>query len=133
METLGPNPEATFNNLRNKILETCHIKSEDPNTISTIEAVQKKRLDQELKLILGLDTPESPTVAAIGFFARAWISLCTLGRVMLSSFPDIGTYVTELQNNGIGIFKSYGIAMHRFLSQFSSREAKREVANALGV
>lgn len=133
MEILGPNPENTFNNLKNKILETCYIKSEDSTSLNTIKQVQKKSLSAELKLILGMDTPENPTMAAIASNARALINMATLGRTLLSSFADLGSWVVELTNNGIPIFKSYSIAFKNALSCLSNRAEKRAFANALDV
>lgn len=133
MEVMGTNPENMLQKLKNKILEQCHVQPDD----KLLEGVQKRIKDmmqeQELKIILGMDKPENTTVAAVGFCMKAWINMCALGRVMLSSIPDIASWTAELQNNGIGTLKSYSIAMNNVLSQFKNKVEKEEVARALWV
>lgn len=57
-------------------------------------------LDEQLKIILGNDAPENPTLASISANGRALISMASLGRTLLSSFADVSSWVSELLYSG---------------------------------
>ena len=133
MEILGPNPEIGFKNIKDKLLENLRSNASDPSTPSLIRQIQSKRFDNQLSLLLGNGPPDNPTFAALCSNARGFINLCTLGRVVLSSIPDMAAWVATSQNNGIPVLKSYGNLISKIASSFSNRAEKKEVARLIGV
>ncbi|WP_425362779.1 palindromic element RPE1 domain-containing protein [Candidatus Tisiphia endosymbiont of Hybos culiciformis] len=85
----------------------------------------------QLDLMLGVK-PQIPSVDRILGAYRSWKCMANLGKVVLSSIPDMITFVSELQNNGIPLMKSYANILQVSVTGFNG-EKKKELASLLGV
>ena len=61
-----------------------------------------------LDWLMGHNTPESPKLAVVSQCMRNVKSTASLGKVVISSFPDMANWAVELQNNGIPLLNAYG-------------------------
>ena len=133
LETLGSNPALTFKNLQKRLVEELRAKAAIDNVTSVeMDKIEKKRLNGMLEWLMGHNTPESPKWAAIAQGARNWKSMASLGKVVISSFPDMANWVVELQNNGIPLFKSYTNILKALTYSLNSEE-KKSLARKLGI
>ncbi|WP_342259456.1 hypothetical protein [Candidatus Tisiphia endosymbiont of Metellina segmentata] len=76
--------------------------------------------------------PQIPSVDRILGAYRAWKCMANLGKVVLSSIPDMISFVSELQNNGIPLLQSYANLLQVVTTGFNG-EARKEVGGLLGI
>jgi len=133
LETLGSNPAVTFKNLQKRIVEELRAQAAiDDVALAEMKRVEKERLGGMLEWLMGHNTPESPKAAAISQGIRNWKAMASLGKAVLSSFPDMANWAVELQNNGVPLLKSYGNILNALTYSLNSAE-KKSLARKLGI
>ena len=133
LETLGSNPAATFKNLQKRLVENLRAKASiDDGALAEMKKVERERYNGMLDWLMGHNTPENPKAATYCQAARNVKSMASLGKVVISSFPDMANWAVELQNNGIPLLKSYGNILKALAYSLSSEE-KKSLARKLGI
>ena len=133
LETLGSNPAVTFKNLQKRIVEDLRAKgSVDYRALTEMRKVERERYSGMLDWLMGHNTPESPKLAVVSQCMRNVKSMASLGKVVISSFPDMANWAVELQNNGVPLLNAYGNILKALTYSFSSEE-KKSLARKLGI
>ena len=133
LETLGSNPAVTYRNLQKKLVEDLRARaSMDEGALLEMKKVEKESLNGMLDWMMGHNTPENPKAAMYCQAARNVKSMASLGKVVISSFPDMANWAVELQNNGIPLLKSYGNILKALTYSLSS-DKKKSLARKLGI
>jgi hypothetical protein len=133
LETLGSNPALTFKNLQKKLVENLREKaSMDAEALSEMKRVEKETLNGMLEWMMGHNTPGNPKAAVVSQAIRNLKSMASLGKVVISSFPDMANWAVELQNNGIPLLDAYGNILKALTYSLSSPE-KKSLARKLGI
>lgn len=97
-----------------------------------MKKVERERYSGMLDWLMGHNTPENPNLAVVSQSMRNIKSMASLGKVVISSFPDMANWAVELQNNGVPLLKSYGSILKALTYSFSSEE-KKSIARKLGI
>lgn len=127
LETFGTNPRAMFD----KIVDETRQKYRGDTKKMKNDNVQA--LNHFFDEIDGSSfIPEVPALAKIGSVTRGVQSMSKLGGALISSFSDIPVKAIELQNQGFGLFESYGISFADVGRGLGSKERK-EFGAMLGV
>ncbi|WP_375332062.1 hypothetical protein [Candidatus Tisiphia endosymbiont of Temnostethus pusillus] len=133
MESMGCNPELILQSIKGtftKELQELAIK--DPAILKQLAVLSNPNsFVNQLDLMLGVK-PQIPSVDRILGAYRAWKCMSNLGKVVLSSIPDMISFVSELQNNGIPIMQSYANILQVAATGLNG-EKKKELASLLGV
>ncbi|WP_375330749.1 hypothetical protein [Candidatus Tisiphia endosymbiont of Oplodontha viridula] len=133
MESMGCNPELMLQSIKGtftKELQELAIK--DPAILKQLAVLSNSNsFTNQLDLMLGVK-PQIPSVDRIFGAYRAWKCMVNLGKVVLSSIPDMISFVSELQNNGIPLLQSYANLLQVAATGFNGKK-KKELASLLGV
>jgi hypothetical protein len=133
MESMGCNPELMLQSIKGtftKELQELAIK--DPAILKQLAVLSNPNsFVNQLDLMLGVK-PQIPSVDRILGAYRAWKCMANLGKVVLSSIPDMISFVSELQNNGIPLFQSYANLLQVVTTGFNGK-ARKEVGGLLGI
>lgn len=133
LETLGSKPDVTFRNLQKRLVEELRPKAAIDDAVRLeMDKVEKERLNGMLDWLMGHNTPENPKATVISQGIRNWKSMASLGKVVISSFPDMANWAVELQNNGVPLFKSYANILKALTYSLNSEE-KKSIARKLGI
>jgi hypothetical protein len=125
METLGTNPRAMFEKLRDNSKKK--YRSNDEAVKDMSDRVLNNFFDEVDGTTL---IPENPTGALVGSVLRGIQTLSKLGGAVLSSVTDIPLKAAELQFQGFDVLESYGIGLSSI--RVYGKE-KRELGAMLGV
>lgn len=127
MRTLGTNPEAMYQAVRDKAIA----EARDRNDFRTVDRLKGQTNDKIMAVLTGAaDIPSHTTLAKIGSTVRVLESMTKLGGVVLSSIPDLAVNAAMLRHNGVPLFEAYARQMHGLLPMGPER---REIADMLGV
>jgi hypothetical protein len=127
MRTLGTNPEAMYQAVRDKAIAEA-LNRED---FRTVDRLKGQTNDKIMAVLTGAaDIPAHTTWAKIGSTVRVLESMSKLGGVVLSSIPDLAVNAAMLRHNGVPLFEAYARQMHGLLPMGPER---REIADMLGV
>jgi len=127
MRTLGTNPEAMYQAVRDKAIAEA-LNRED---FRTVDRLKGQTNDKIMAVLTGAaDIPSHTTWAKIGSTVRVLESMTKLGGVVLSSIPDLAVNAAMLRHNGVPLFEAYARQMHGLLPMGPER---REIADMLGV
>ncbi|BFD46737.1 MAG: hypothetical protein DMENIID0002_13830 [Rickettsia endosymbiont of Sergentomyia squamirostris] len=133
MESMGCNPELMLQSIKGtftKELQELAIK--DPAILKQLALLSNPNsFVNQLDLMLGVK-PQIPSVDRILGAYRAWKCMSNLGKVVLSSIPDMISFVSELQNNGIPLLQSYANLLQVVTTGFNGK-ARKEVGGLLGI
>ncbi|UCM85911.1 MAG: hypothetical protein LF885_01215 [Rickettsia endosymbiont of Culicoides impunctatus] len=133
MENMGCNPELMLQSIKGTFTrELQELSTKDPAILKQLAVLSKPNsFINQLELMLGVK-PQIPSVDRILGAYRSWKCMANLGKVVLSSIPDMISFVSELQNNGIPLLQSYANILQVAATSFNG-EKKKELANLLGV
>ena len=133
MESMGCNPELMLQSIKGTFTrELQELATKDPAILKQLAVLSNPNsFVNQLDLMLGVK-PQIPSVDRILGAYRAWNCMANLGKVVLSSIPDMMTFVSELQNNGIPIMQSYANILQVAATGLNG-EKKKELASLLGV
>jgi hypothetical protein len=136
LETLGTRPHDLWQNLKQDCMVTLRSKAagESGNSyaIEELQKISSLGFDKELDLLMGHNAPDNPTLASVSQSLRSLKTMASLGKVVLSCFPDMATFAVEQQRNGIPLLTSYGNIIKALTHQFSSKD-KKSFARTLGI
>ncbi len=133
MESMGCNPELMLQSIKGTFTrELQELATKDPAILKQLAVLNNPNsFTNQLDLMLGVK-PQIPSVDRILGAYRSWKCMANLGKVVLSSIPDMISFVSELQNNGIPLMKSYANILQVAITGFNG-EKKKELASLLGV
>ncbi|WP_375327255.1 hypothetical protein [Candidatus Tisiphia endosymbiont of Nemotelus uliginosus] len=133
LESMGSNPRATLNNLKEHYIEGLQEKAanNDKLALAELEFLGRKKLDDILDLMIGV-TPDNPLLANIDRNLRNIKILSSLGNITLSSIPDSAVFVAEQMYHGLPMIQAFANIVKALTYNFSSKE-KKECARLLGV
>ncbi|WP_425360103.1 hypothetical protein [Candidatus Tisiphia endosymbiont of Ceraclea dissimilis] len=133
MENMGCNPELMLQSIKGTFTrELQELATKDPTILGQLAVLSNPNsFINQLDLMLGVK-PQIPSVDRILGAYRSWKCMANLGKVVLSSIPDMISFVSELQNNGIPLLQSYANILQVATRNFNG-EKKKELANLLGV
>ena len=133
IEKMGSNPYEFLSKLKNQVAHYLQEKaaSGNKNAKKQLDFILKDNLDKRLEFIIGI-TPDNPKLATISQGLRNWITMSNLGKVVISSLPDIGSFIAEQMHNGMPYLKAQGNIIKAATNMFNSKE-KQEFARLLGV
>ncbi len=116
LEKAGPNPHATFDEIKKIALAEADKRGEPEPNLRKKQAI--------FNVLKGVNNiPVTRWIANIGTFFRNWASLFSLGRVMLSSINDITVGAMNLRSNaGENIFSAFSKMMAPFFSAVAREE-----------
>ncbi|MCC8400131.1 MAG: hypothetical protein LN563_06180, partial [Rickettsia endosymbiont of Platyusa sonomae] len=133
MESMGCNPELMLQSIKGIFTrELQELATKDPAILKQLAVLGKPNsFINQLELMLGVK-PQIPSVDRILGAYRSWKCMANLGKVVLSSIPDMISFVSKLQNNGIPLMQSYANILQVAATSFNGKE-KKELASLLGV
>lgn len=129
LEELGTNPKAMIDGIIDDLQKK--YRGEPEKVMTDLDERRVRNFYSELSLESQI--PESPTLATVGSVSRALQSLSKLGGALISSITDLPVKAVELQNQGRGIFESYGITVSDIARGVTDSKQKKQVATSLGV
>ena len=129
MEELGTNPKAMVDGLIDDFQKK--YRSDKKKVMNDLDVRRVNNFYDEISLQSQI--PESPTLASVGSVARALQSMSKLGGALMSSITDLPVKAVELQNQGRGLFESYGITVADIGRGVTDSKQKKQVATSLGV
>ncbi len=134
IEAIGTNPQENFTKLKAHFMQELREKAAagDARVLKELEYLRGRQADNLFDLMRGRSSPENPTLAAIGSSMRTLKSMSSLGSMVISSLPDMASWVTQLANNGVPILKAYNYLLTDLVKSLTSKE-KRQFASALGI
>lgn len=110
LEKLGPNPRATWNTLRDELIQ---LNKSDPKVV---EALRSRSLDTLMDAADGaVDQVDNPMFAAVGRGVRFVETTSSLGGMVLSAVTDIPTQAARLSYNGKNFFQALGEQITGFI------------------
>lgn len=110
MERLGPNPRATFNQLRAELLEL------NKGDTKATDALKSVAIDHLMDAADGaVDQIDSPFFATAGSAVRSIETTASLGGMVLSSITDFPTQAMRLTYNGKNFFEALGEQVSNFV------------------
>lgn len=123
MQTLGPNPRALFDRIRQDVADA----------LPDARRVQGQRIDWHAGEVFGeTRIPEHVTGASLGSAFRAWQSMARLGGATISAFADIPLMAHEVSRHTGSLLDGYRVAISNLLDGHGTGE-RREIADLLGV
>ncbi|WP_342270038.1 hypothetical protein [Rickettsia endosymbiont of Orchestes rusci] len=133
MEVMGSKPQEMLTSLRNCFIRELQEKATvNHGFFSQLKTLKRAgKFENQLQLMLGV-RPEIPLVDSILGNYRSLKCMSSLGSTLISSFPDIATFITELQNNGVPLLESYASSLKILTGAFNPKE-KKEFGRLLGI
>ncbi len=133
LESMGSNPYEFLGSLKNEFAPYLQelAANKDKHAQKELDFISRDSLDRILESIIGV-TPESPNLAVYSASVRNLVVMANLGKVVISSIPDMGMFVTEQMHNGIPYIEAQANLVKVATNSFNSTQ-KKEYARLLGV
>nr|WP_253307826.1 hypothetical protein [Rickettsia endosymbiont of Ceutorhynchus assimilis] len=130
---MGSKPTEMLTSLRNCFIRELQEKATvNHGFFSQLKTLKRAgKFENQLQLMLGV-RPEIPLVDSILGNYRSLKCMSSLGSTLISSFPDIATFITKLQNNGMPFLESYASSLKILTNAFNPKE-KKEFGRLLGI
>ncbi len=110
MERLGPNPRATFESLRDELIQL------NKGDADVVQALRSRSIDNLMDAADGaVDQVDSPTFAVAGSIVRTIETQASLGGMVLSALTDLPTQAMRLTYNGKNFFEALGEQASNFV------------------
>lgn len=134
MEGMGTQPKQFLNNLKADAIKLLKPKAVfDKHALEQLEKIKNRsKPDDILDILMNNNAPEKPTLAKAAQNIRSLKTMASLGKVLISAIPDLGTLTTELHHQGVPVLKTYRTILQGLGHSLSSAERK-ELAKKLGI
>jgi hypothetical protein len=134
LETMGTHPKQFLSQLKSHAINELKPKAAiDKHTLEQLEKIKKRaKPDEILDILMNNTAPERPNWAKIGQNIRSLKTMASLGKVLISAIPDLGTMTSELHHQGVPVLKNYKTILEGLTHGLSKLERK-ELAKKLGI
>ena len=127
MEDWGPNPEKTFNNVRQSLLDQARTL---PDAARHVDSLNAEAVEGAFRQVAGYnDIPKSPTLHRYMAGVRTVAMMAHMGKVVLSSFSDKAFLQLEMAYNGMSHLDVIG---RQFFGMLPRTEAEYSQLRRMG-
>jgi hypothetical protein len=131
MKSLGTNPGALFETIKNDLIVT----AKDSGKLDQVTRIAdaKEKLDNYMKAVDGsMNIPGNALLARVGANIRGWKMMSSLGSMVFSQLNDVAVYAAGARYQGRGVFEGMGEAISGLGRSLKPAE-RRELLSSLGV
>jgi molecular chaperone GrpE (heat shock protein) len=134
MENMGTNPKAFLQHLKSTAIDALKPKAAiDKHALEQLEKIKRhSKPDDILDILMNNHVPEKPTLAKAAQNIRSLKTMASLGKVLISAIPDLGTMTTELHHQGMPVLKTYRTILQGLGHSLAPQE-KKALAKGLGI